>query len=123
MSVSQRLYNEAGVHEYATFTNVTDETIEFYPLENIGESEVPVYGNRAPAAYDPSSVLLPGAVVYKTGSDRHHADEHADVLCEQPRHLRRARRERLLHLPLVYVPPHTTVFYGVLSDACCRANY
>ncbi len=121
MSVSQRLDNEAGVFKYATFTNVTNETIEFYPLENIGESEVPAGTptdptNRAPAADDPSNVVLPGAVVNKTGTtditptSAPASDVNNPATSAVP-------GEGIDFTYYVDVPPHTTVFNGVLTDA------
>ena len=106
-SLGTTLRNTASVRSYQAVTNAGDAAT-FYPKSNIDPS-IPVAAQDAPAAADPSSVVVPSATVTKTATTS--VDEANNNATSQA-----TVGETVSYTYTVQVPRHTSGYSGVLSD-------
>ncbi len=107
VGVSTRFDNTAAVQSFRSFTNVVNETSEYYPQDNIDPSVQSL--ENVQAADDPSWVVTPDASVSKAvttqiGESNNNVPNQATI------------GELVTYTVGVTVPAHTTVYGGVLTD-------
>ena len=106
-SLGTTLRNTAYVRSYQAVTNAGNAAT-FYPTSNVDPS-VPVASQDAPAASDPSFVVVPGATVTKTATTS--IDEANNNAASQA-----TVGETVTYTYSVQIPRHTSAYSGVLSD-------
>ncbi|GIG22363.1 hypothetical protein Cch01nite_30870 [Cellulomonas chitinilytica] len=100
--------NTAYVHSYQATTNVDATPTTFYPQDNI-DADVPAADQTAPAASDPSDVVVPSPVADKsvaTGIDETNNDAPSQATLG----------EELAYRYGVTIPASTSVYDGSLTD-------
>jgi fimbrial isopeptide formation D2 family protein/uncharacterized repeat protein (TIGR01451 family) len=107
ISVSTRFDNVAAIESFRSFTNIADETSEYYPAQNINPDAVPLE-NVDPAS-DTSFVVSPDAAMTKTVVTQ--IEESNNNLPSQA-----TIGEQVTYTIGVTVPAHSTVYNGVLTD-------
>jgi len=107
-SLGTTLRNTAYVHSYQSVTNAGTPAT-FYPKSNV-DTSLPAASQDAPAASDPSWVVVPSATVTKTATTS--VDEQNNNAASQA-----TVGETIDYTYAVQIPRHTSAYSGVLSDS------
>ncbi|MGB0113744.1 MAG: hypothetical protein WBP59_11035, partial [Ilumatobacteraceae bacterium] len=107
-SISTTFLNTGAVRSFQAFTNVLDDTADYYPANNI-DSSLTSDDYTADAASDVSDVYTPGAVVTKSGVTE--VDESGNNLLVQA-----VPGERITYTIGVNLPSDVSVFDAALRD-------